>query len=67
TRALSSGLQCRPLEATLADTAAWAAEAAAAGSAGTTAGPQRPAVGLDAGREADLLAAWHAQAGSAGD
>lgn len=59
-RALASGLQCRPLEATLADTLAWAAEAA------TAEAPARPAVGLDAAREAALLAAWRDRAGADG-
>ncbi|HSM21889.1 MAG TPA: NAD-dependent epimerase/dehydratase family protein, partial [Rubrivivax sp.] len=64
-RALASGLQCRPLAATLADTAAWAAEADRA-AAGTAEGPPRPAVGLDAAREAALLAAWHGRPGADG-
>jgi 2'-hydroxyisoflavone reductase len=46
-RAVASGLSCRPLAATLADTAAWAAGVPASG--GT---------GLTAEREAALLAAW---------
>lgn len=62
-RALASGLQCRPLTATLADTAAWAAGADRA-AAGTAEGPPRPAVGLDAGREAALLAAWLGRPGA---
>lgn len=65
-RALASGLTCRPLATTLADTAAWAADAAKAAAAGTAEGPPRPAVGLEAGREAALLAAWHDRAGTAG-
>jgi 2'-hydroxyisoflavone reductase len=65
-RALASGLTCRPLAATLADTAAWAADAAKAAAAGTAEGPPRPAVGLEAGREAALLAAWHDRPGAAG-
>ncbi len=49
-RAVASGLSCRPLADTLADTAAWAAEVPAQGS-----------TGLAAEREAALLAAWHAR------
>jgi 2'-hydroxyisoflavone reductase len=49
-RAVDHGLQCRPLAATLADTAAWAAGVPA------QAGP-----GLTAEREATLLAAWRAR------
>jgi len=60
-RALASGLQCRPLAATLADTAAWAAEAGAGG-----AGAARSAVGLTPQREAELLAAWHRRAAASG-
>ena len=55
-RALAAGLQCRPLEATLADTAAWAPPLPA----DIPEGPPRPPVGLAAEREAALLAAWHA-------
>jgi len=65
-RALASGLTCRPLAATLADTAAWAVEAARSDAAGTVGGPPRPAVGLEAGREAALLAAWHGRPSAAG-
>ncbi len=64
-RALAAGLQCRPLAQTIADTAAWAAQAApAATSAGASigAGPPRPAVGLAPECEAALLAAWRQQA-----
>jgi len=53
---VNSGLQCRPLAATLADTAAWAAGV-----------PAKAGTGLTAEREATLLAAWHARAaGTAG-
>lgn len=64
--ALQSGLRCRPLQETLADTAAWAAQAdaARAAAAGPAEGPPRAAVGLEADRETTLLAAWHAQAGA---
>lgn len=55
-RAAAAGLACRPLECTLRDTAAWAAAEAPAASAAE--GPPRPPVGLDAAREAKLLAAW---------
>ena len=55
-RALASGLQCRPPEQTAADTAAWLAHGASA----PTDGVARPAVGLLPEREAALLAAWHA-------
>jgi 2'-hydroxyisoflavone reductase len=65
-RALASGLTCRPLAATLADTAAWAAAMAQAAAAGTAEGPPRPAVGLEAHREAALLAAWHGRPGAGG-
>ena len=53
-RALASGLVCRPLAATLADTAAWAPVVPT----GTAEGPPRPAVGLAPEREAALLAVW---------
>jgi 2'-hydroxyisoflavone reductase len=49
-RAVASGLSCRPLAATLVDTAAWAAGVPASG--GT---------GLTAERDAALLAAWRAR------
>jgi 2'-hydroxyisoflavone reductase len=62
TRAVAAGLQCRPLAQTLADTAAWAATVPAP--AGTD-GPPRPAVGLAAERESDLLAALRAIAHTA--
>jgi 2'-hydroxyisoflavone reductase len=55
TRAVAAGLRCRPLEQTLADTAAWAATLAATAA---TDGPARPATGLVPEREAALLAAW---------
>lgn len=50
-RARAQGLRCRPLVQTLADTAAWAAEAPATP---TGDGPPRPAVGLSTEREALL-------------
>ncbi len=65
--ALASGLRCRPLEQTLADTAAWCADEAAhaeGSPASQASGPARPAVGLSAAREAQLLEAWYAQAAS---
>jgi 2'-hydroxyisoflavone reductase len=49
-KARATGLVTRPLDQTLRDTAAWLAEAPAVA-------PGRPAVGLDAAREAALLAA----------
>lgn len=51
-RALATGLRCRPLGETLADTAAW------------DRGDRRelPGIGLAPAREAALLAAWHASA-----
>jgi 2'-hydroxyisoflavone reductase len=55
-RALAAGLHCRPLRATVLDTAAWAA--------GTTPAPPaagglaRSPVGLTPEREAAMLAAW---------
>ncbi len=55
-RALATGLQCRPLAQTFADTAAWAGAALPP----TADGPPRPPVGLSAEREAALLAAWRA-------
>lgn len=58
--ALATGLRCRPLQATLLDTAAWSDAQRAADAAPVTApattGPARPAVGLSAEREAALLA-----------
>ncbi len=59
-RALATGLHCRPLAQTLRDTAAWAAEPAAAPPPAASAGPARPAVGLAPDSEAALLAAWAA-------
>jgi 2'-hydroxyisoflavone reductase len=56
-RALHSGLQCRPLEATLADTATWAAASTPPVSAG---GPARAPTGLAPQRETALLQAWQA-------
>ncbi len=55
-RALATGLQCRALARTFADTAAWAGAAPPP----ATEGPPRPSVGLSAEREAALLAAWRA-------
>jgi len=59
-RALATGLQCRPLAQTLADTAAWAARQ---GDQPTppSATPPRPPVGLSREREAALRAAWLAR------
>ena len=56
TRALATGLACRPAEVTAADTAAWAASAPLP----PAEGPMRPRVGLTPEREAALLAAWAA-------
>lgn len=56
-RALASGLQCRPLAQTFADTAAWAATAAPP----PLSGPLRPAVGMTSERERALRAAWRAR------
>ncbi|MDP3614303.1 MAG: hypothetical protein Q8R98_20875, partial [Rubrivivax sp.] len=56
-RALATGLQCRPLQDTLRDTADWADQQASASPRGPdTNGPARPAVGLAPEREATLLA-----------
>jgi len=62
-RALATGLQCRPLAATLDDTAQWlnAAATATAPAPAAAASPARPAVGLAPEREAALLQAWQAQ------
>jgi 2'-hydroxyisoflavone reductase len=49
-RALDTGLSCRPLWQTVADTASWAVNEA-----------DKPGIGLSAAREADLLAAWQAR------
>jgi 2'-hydroxyisoflavone reductase len=57
TRALDTGLACRPLAQTVMDTAAWAACAPPA----PADAPPRPAVGLAPEREAALLAAWRAR------
>ncbi|HZF79023.1 MAG TPA: NAD-dependent epimerase/dehydratase family protein [Rubrivivax sp.] len=64
-RALASGLQCRPLAQTVVDTVAWAAreEGSTATSTATGATPPagvmpRPPVGLSAEREQALLEAW---------
>lgn len=59
-RALATGLQCRPLAHTLADTAAWAA-AQGGGPTQSPGAPPRPAVGLAPEREAALRAAWQAR------
>ncbi len=69
-RALATGLVCRPLEQTLRDTAAWAAELPPppptnGPKSGPKSGPAHASVGLTAEREAALLAGWLAQAGSA--
>lgn len=57
TRALDTGLQCRPWAQTLRDTAAWAATAAPP----APGGPLRPPVGLAPERETALRAAWCAR------
>jgi 2'-hydroxyisoflavone reductase len=57
-RALATGLHCRPLAQTFADTAAWAAQHGG-GPLPLAGGPPRPAVGLSLEREAALLQAWH--------
>jgi 2'-hydroxyisoflavone reductase len=61
-RALAAGLQCRPLAQTLSDTCAWAASLPATPSAAPTpamaGAPARPAVGLAAEREQQLLQGW---------
>lgn len=56
-RALATGLQCRPLAQTFADTAAWAASAAPP----ALGDPLRPPVGLASAREQALRAAWRAR------
>lgn len=53
--ALATGLQCRALAQTLGDTAAWAQAQTSAGKS------PPPGVGLEAAREAALLAAWRAR------
>ncbi len=55
-RALDTGLAFRPLAATVTDTLAWVRSAHYAAPADAYAN-----VGLSAAREAELLAAWHAQ------
>ena len=59
-RALATGLQCRSLAATLADTAAWAADQGI-GPTHSPGAPPRPAVGMAPEREAALRAAWLAR------
>ena len=72
--ALATGLHCRSVAQTAADTAAWVAEETAISTKSATAetvataaqaanaeGPPRPNVGLAPEREAALLAAWHAR------
>lgn len=56
--ALATGLTCRPLAETLADTAAWDRTRPQA----PETGPPRPTVGLTAVRETALLAAWRTRA-----
>jgi 2'-hydroxyisoflavone reductase len=56
-RALATGLQCRPLVQSFADTATWAAQHGG-GPQPIAGGPPRPAVGLPPEREAALLQAW---------
>jgi 2'-hydroxyisoflavone reductase len=60
-RAAATGLVCRPLQDTLRDTAAWAASDALGGRPAA----DRPQPGLAPEREAALLAAWAARAGTA--
>ncbi len=60
TRAIASGLHCRPLADTLRDTLAWVQQNTAPAPAGAM---PRPAVGLAPEREAALLAAWQQQLG----
>jgi len=55
-RALATGLQCRPVAQTFADTAAWSGALPAAAKQD----PPRPPVGLNPEREATLLSAWRA-------
>jgi 2'-hydroxyisoflavone reductase len=55
-RALATGLQCRAIGQTFADTAAWSGALPPPAADG----PPRPPVGLSAAREAALLAAWQA-------
>ena len=57
TRALDWGLRIRPLHDTVADCWTWVQEVDAAG----TAPPPRDDIGMDPGREADLLARWAAR------
>jgi nucleoside-diphosphate-sugar epimerase len=57
-RALATGLQCRLLEQTVVDTAAWAATQGTVPAAGD--GPGCAAIGLAPERESALLAVWHA-------
>lgn len=57
-RALASGLRLRPLAQTVLDTEAWASRRAGAPAATNPAGPPRPPVGLEAAREAALLAKY---------
>jgi 2'-hydroxyisoflavone reductase len=58
TAAERSGLRCRPVRETVADTLDWLRTDAAPG---PIEAPRAPAAGLDAAREAELLAAWHAR------
>ena len=61
-RALASGLLCRPLAATLGDTAQWLQSSVPSpAAAAATAVASRPAVGLAPEREAALLQAWQAR------
>lgn len=53
-RALSWGLRIRPLRETVADCWTWVQQVDAAG----TAPPPRDDIGVDPGREAEVLAAW---------
>jgi len=60
-RALEWGLRIRPVAETVADCWTWVQQIDAEG----TAPAPRDAVGMDPQREAQLLALWRTQAGSA--
>jgi 2'-hydroxyisoflavone reductase len=59
TKAVAAGLRFRPLQETVADTLAWAAQDGAPGPLAS--GMQIGEAGLRPEREAELLAAWHAR------
>jgi 2'-hydroxyisoflavone reductase len=59
-RALGAGLEARPVDETVRDTLAWAQSREGPGS-GTAAMGSAEGVGLDAGKEAQLLREWHAR------